>query len=63
MSNNFNGLTTDILIKIVNGEINPLILAHENLALRGVDLIGNFVGFQEAEKLHTTEILLNYSLN
>lgn len=41
----------DMLVKIVSGEVDPVQLAREQLANRGLDQSGKWVGFDEAEKI------------
>lgn len=48
----FSTTNTALLTKIVNGEVTPLFMASMELAQRGLDKQGNWVGFAEAEKIH-----------
>lgn len=41
----------DLLVKIVSGEVDPVQLAREQLANRGLDQSGKWVGFDEASKI------------
>lgn len=52
--NVFNLTHTDLLCAIVNGEIDPVQLAREQLASRGLDHSGKWIGFDAAEKLSRT---------
>lgn len=42
----------DLLSKIVKGEIDPVKLAKEELAKRGLDSNGEWIGFKQASKHH-----------
>lgn len=42
---------TDLLVAIANGLLDPTQLAKNELANRGLDLDGNWVGFAKAKKL------------
>lgn len=46
---------SDLLCKIVSGEIDPVKLAKKELASRGLDASGIWVGFDEAAKIHGTK--------
>ena len=48
----FSTLWTSLLVKIVKGEICPQFLAGQELANRGLDKDGQWVGFEAAEKIH-----------
>jgi len=43
---------TELLIKAINGEIDLVQLAKAELANRGLDKNGQWVGFEEAKKIH-----------
>lgn len=47
----FQTFSADILCAIVNSEINPVELARNELAARGLDRSGKWVGFEQAEKI------------
>ncbi len=47
-----SGVDTDILTKIISGKISPLFLASMELANRGLDKQGKWVGFPQAQKIH-----------
>lgn len=47
----FNLTHTELLCKIVKGEIDPVQIAREQLANRGLDHYSKWVGFDEAEKI------------
>lgn len=40
---------TDLLVQICHGQINPVELAENELAQRGLDVSGRFVGFKKKE--------------
>jgi hypothetical protein len=42
-----NGIATDLLVKIVSGEIDVKELALKQLDNRGLDVNGNWVGFKK----------------
>jgi hypothetical protein len=48
----FSTTTNKLLVDIVNGKIDPIKLAHEEMAKRGIDMRGKHVGFDKAYKLH-----------
>lgn len=48
----FNSTHTELLVKAVKGEIDLMRLVREQLAQRGVDENGFWVGFNEAKKIH-----------
>ena len=48
----FNGTKTELLVRVVKGEIDLMKLVREQLAQRGVDENGLWVGFPEAKKIH-----------
>lgn len=48
----FSGTFTTLLVKVANGEISAGFLASQELANRGLDKAGNWVGFDAAEKIH-----------
>lgn len=54
----FQTIHTDLLVAIARGEINPVELAKQELANRGLDIrTGKWVGFERARetaKLHGT---------
>jgi hypothetical protein len=48
----FSCTATDLLVAITSGLIDPVRLAHEQLANRGLDLDGNWCGFDRAREIH-----------
>ena len=48
----FQGVSTALLSKAVKNEIDLLKLAKRELASRGLDGNGLWVGFEEAKKIH-----------
>ena len=48
----FSTTATSLLLAIVDGLIDPVRLAHETLASRGLDENGLWVGFEEAARIH-----------
>lgn len=48
----FRTTWNDLLCKIVSGEIDPVQLAKKELANRGRDASGEWVGFENAAKIH-----------
>lgn len=48
----FSTTWTELLAKIASGEIDCQDLAKRTLAQRGVDLKGQWVGFDQAAKIH-----------
>ena len=48
----FQQTATSLLLAIIGGLIDPVRLAHEQLAARGLDTKGQWVGFVVAEQLH-----------
>lgn len=48
----FSGTSNAILVDLVNGGDKVFELLHEALANRGLDLQGNWVGFDVAKELH-----------
>jgi len=48
----FQTLPTDILVAAINGIINLNYLAKATLANRGLDKNGEWVGFEEAHRIH-----------
>lgn len=48
----FSTTDTVLLSKIVKGVINPTFLAARELANRGLDIDGEWVGFDKADKIH-----------
>jgi len=48
----FSGTHTDLLVQVVKGKIDLMKLAREQLADRGVDENGLWVGFDEAKIIH-----------
>lgn len=48
----FQGINTELLTAIVNGQIDPKALASKELASRGLDSTGTWVGFDKATNLH-----------
>ena len=51
----FQQTATPLLLAITGGLIDPVLLARCELANRGLDLDGKWVGFAAAEKLHLGE--------
>jgi len=47
-----NTTATKLLVQAVNGEIDLLELARKQLASRGLDEHGEWVGFREAKRIH-----------
>jgi len=50
----FSTTHTSLLTKIAKGQIDPIRLAKEELANRGLDDNGKWVGFQKAREIHST---------
>jgi len=48
----FQKVFTSLLVKIAKGEISAQYLASAELAIRGLDKDGQWVGFEQAEKIH-----------
>lgn len=48
----FQSTDTELLIKAVSGKINLLQLVEKELANRGLDKSGKWIGFSAAEKLY-----------
>ncbi len=48
----FSTTATDLLLAIVGGLVDPVQLAHEQLANRGLDLDGQWCGFDRAREIH-----------
>jgi hypothetical protein len=48
----FSTTATDLLLAITAGLVDPVLLAHEMLANRGLDLDGRWVGFDRAREIH-----------
>lgn len=44
---------TDLLVKVIRGEIDLLALVRSELANRGLDRDGKWVGFDEAKRIHS----------
>jgi hypothetical protein len=53
----FNGIATDLLAAIVNGEINATALAAQELANRGLSPNGVWVGFAKAKELMVEKLM------
>lgn len=51
----FQTIGSDILCAIVNNQIDAVRLAREELAARGLDHSGKWVGFEKAEKIAKIE--------
>jgi len=47
----FNSTHTDLLLRIANKKLDPVLLAKQTLAGRGLDKRGKWVGFEEADKI------------
>ena len=43
---------TELLVKILSGEIDPRALAAAEMASRGLDAAGKWVGFKRANEIH-----------
>ena len=50
----FSLTATDLLLAIAAGLVDPVTLAHEMLANRGLDMNGQWVGFPAAREIHQT---------
>ncbi len=48
----YSTVATDLLLAITSGLIDPVQLAHEQLANRGLDADGQWVGFDRAREIH-----------
>jgi len=48
----FQGTTTDLLLAAASGMIDPVMFARRELANRGLDANGQWVGFDRARKIH-----------
>jgi len=48
----FQGTATDLLLAAASGMIDPALLARRELANRGLDLDGQWVGFDRAREIH-----------
>ena len=48
----FNGVFTELLSRIAKGEIDANFYARKELANRGLDLNGNWIGFKAAREEH-----------
>jgi hypothetical protein len=48
----FSCIATDLLLAITSGLIDPVQLAHEQLANRGLDADGQWAGFDRAREIH-----------
>jgi len=48
----FNTTDTELLIQIINSNINPIFLAAKELANRGLDSKGEYVGMLKADELY-----------
>ena len=48
----FNGTNTELLVRVLKVEIDPMRLVKEQLVQRGVDENGFWVGFAEAKRIH-----------
>lgn len=51
----FQGTATALLLAAVSGMIDPALLARQELANRGLDIDGKWVGFDAARKIHGLE--------
>ena len=49
----FNGINNSILIAAIKGEVDLMKLAKKEMANRGLDLNGEWIGFKEAGKLYS----------
>ena len=47
----FQTMPTDLIIKIISGELDPQKLASEQLANRGLNHDGEWVGFPKAKEI------------
>lgn len=48
----FSITATSLLLAITDGLIDPVAIAHQTLASRGLDESGEWVGFDEAARIH-----------
>jgi hypothetical protein len=48
----FNGTANKLLSQIIKGQIDPVLLAKQQLANRGLDSEGKWIGFTKAKKHH-----------
>lgn len=46
----FNGIATVLLKQIINGKVDPVELAKEELLNRGLDYSGNWIGFTKVKE-------------
>lgn len=49
----FSSTTTELLVNAVCNKIDLLKLAHKELAARGLDCGGKWVGFEKAASIHS----------
>lgn len=54
----YSGIDTSILVKIVNGSLDPIILARFEMTGRMLDKNGNWCGFPESGKIHGMETFI-----
>lgn len=50
------GTATALLVRVAQGELNALTLVKEELANRGMDNSGEWVGFDRAAKIHAADL-------
>jgi len=55
----FQGTDSQILSMIVKGEIDPTAMAWKELANRGLDHCGEWVGFDQARRIFETSVVQN----
>lgn len=58
----FQGTDSQILSMIVKGEIDPVAMAWKELANRGLDHCGEWVGFNQASKIFEASVVQNMKL-
>jgi len=54
----FSLTSNNLLIQIINGEVDPIRLAHKQLAARGLDNHSKWVGFKVAETIHSKPTII-----
>jgi hypothetical protein len=52
----FQTFKTALLVKIANGEVDPMVLVGQELAKRGVNEKGEWVGFEAAQKIWAPQL-------
>lgn len=48
----FSGTDTELLAQIINGSLDPVLFARKEMANRGFDEKGVWVGFAKAKEIH-----------